>query len=549
MFRPSLTTALSVAFLAYMGHSVWTMGRLFWPPDCPDPLEGCLSSVLDERPERDLLIFSALKARPDRDRDLHYLDAFHLVDLRAEAELSVRVPLPASVRRNGTLYLTVFSVPAVEGDPRTNWYQRIHHAETTYSMIPWTVHQVPEAESFNLLGQAEAPPPPRPGPEPRPRPVTHLRSAITLSLMTDPVRLPRSDIPPELYYLMRLSADQREYLPIVYVDELSLRLRDLRRVNATDEAATVDFRYRPIGFGQLRLFLQFTQALSSMHQMGFTFKDIDEVKGIFADTNMLLLLITFSVSAVHLLFDFLAFKNDISFWRQRQSMVGLSSRTLLWRAFSQSIVFLYLWDEETSLLVLVPSFVAALIEMWKVTKAFKVRLNWTGWRPRLSLGDPSATEKTTQEFDSQSMKYLAYVLYPLCAGGAVYSLLYTPHKSWWSWTIQSLVNGVYAFGFLFMLPQLFVNYKLKSVAHLPWRAFMYKAFNTFIDDLFAFIITMPTAHRVACFRDDIVFLVYLYQRYLYPVDKTRIDDSGMIEESPDTVTGERPQIAESKKKK
>ncbi len=87
------------------------------------------------------------------------------------------------------------------------------------------------------------------------------------------------------------------------------------------------------------------------------------------------------------------------------------------------------------------------------------------------------------------------MLYPLCLGGAVYSLVYTPHKSWWSWTIQSLVNGVYAFGFLFMLPQLFVNYKLKSVAHLPWRAFMYKAFNTFIDDLFAFIITMPTAHR------------------------------------------------------
>ena len=76
------------------------------------------------------------------------------------------------------------------------------------------------------------------------------------------------------------------------------------------------------------------------------------------------------------------------------------------------------------------------------------------------------------------------------------------------------MNGVYAFGFLFMLPQLFVNYRLKSVAHLPWRAFMYKAFNTFIDDLFAFIITMPTAHRVACFRDDIVFLVYLYQRYV-----------------------------------
>ncbi len=43
---------------------------------------------------------------------------------------------------------------------------------------------------------------------------------------------------------------------------------------------------------------------------------------------------------------------------------------------------------------------------------------------------------------------------------------------------------------------------------------------------------------MACFRDDIVFLIYLYQRYLYPVDKTRIDVSGMIEESPDSNTGE-----------
>lgn len=40
-----------------------------------------------------------------------------------------------------------------------------------------------------------------------------------------------------------------------------------------------------------------------------------------------------------------------------------------------------------------------------------------------------------------------------------------------------------------------------------------QAFNTFIDDIFAFIITMPTSHRLACFRDDVVFLVYLYQRW------------------------------------
>ena len=52
-----------------------------------------------------------------------------------------------------------------------------------------------------------------------------------------------------------------------------------------------------------------------------------------------------------------------------------------------------------------------------------------------------------------------------------------------------------------MTPQLFINYKLKSVAHLPWRMLTYKALNTFIDDLFAFVIRMPLLYRLGCFRD------------------------------------------------
>merc|ERR1712137_1534239 len=179
--------------------------------------------------------------------------------------------------------------------------------------------------------------------------------------------------------------------------------------------------------------------------------------------------------------------------------------------------------------------VGALIEIWKVTKALHVTVSMSG----LKFGEDSKVEATTAELDTVAMKYLSWVLYPLCIGGAIYSLLYTPHKSWYSWTIQTAVNGVYAFGFLFMLPQLFLNYKLKSVAHLPWRAFMYKAFNTFIDDVFAFIITMPTAHRVACFRDDFVFVIYLYQRWLYPVDKSRINEFGFSAESDAEVDSER----------
>ena len=320
-------------------------------------------------------------------KDFKFVCDFDIADPQATVEKVVDIKLPARVKKNGTMYLGVFSTPFREKDvPEKDWAKMIGGKEVTYNMVPLTQHQVPEAETFNLLGSKEnagegsgTTTQKKPGTTGRTeKPTTHLRSKLTVSMMVDPVNMPKNEIPGELYYLMRKTENQKRYLPIVYVDELSLRLRDLVVVNATDDAGRVEFTYRPISYGKLRLFLQFTSALASMHQLGFTAKDTDEVKGIFADTNMVLLLVTFGVSAVHLLFDFLAFKNDISFWRNKKTMEGLSSTTVLWRAFSQSVVFLYLWDEETSLLVLIPSGIAAVIEMWKVKKAFRVKIGLSG---------------------------------------------------------------------------------------------------------------------------------------------------------------------------
>ena len=55
---------------------------------------------------------------------------------------------------------------------------------------------------------------------------------------------------------------------------------------------------------------------------------------------------------------------------------------------------------------------------------------------------------------------------------------------------------------------------------------MYKVFNTFIDDIFAFVIEMPTMHRIATLRDDLVFFIFLFQRYIYGVDKKRANEFG-----------------------
>lgn len=87
-----------------------------------------------------------------------------------------------------------------------------------------------------------------------------------------------------------------------------------------------------------------------------------------------------------------------------------------------------------------------------------------------------------------------------------------------------------------MTPQIFINYKMKSVGQMPWRMFVYKALNTVIDDLFAFIIKMPLLHRIACFRDDVVFVILLYQRWIYPVDQSRIGDDDNAEDDSNKKT-------------
>ena len=77
----------------------------------------------------------------------------------------------------------------------------------------------------------------------------------------------------------------------------------------------------------------------------------------------------------------------------------------------------------------------------------------------------------------------------------------------------------------------------------------YKALNTFIDDLFAFIIKMPTLHRMSCFRDDLVFAVFLYQRWVYRVDMSRRNEFGQYgDAAADEMSGEGKTDKKKKKK-
>nr|VZI47743.1 unnamed protein product [Spirometra erinaceieuropaei] len=352
------------------------------------------------------------------------------------------------------------------------------------------------------------------------------------TLMMSSYRTPKS----KAFNLINKNSDEHEvdtdrpithWLSNIYVAVLNYPIAFSMEEVPTELHSVLHVRVQPLSVGKLRLRCMLEQTSESLQSLGFKEKDVEDVRSLFTDTNIYLLMTTVIVSVLHLFFDFLAFKNDIQFWRLAENTAGLSIRTIIWRCLSTSIIFLYLFEERSSLLILVPSGISVLIEYWKLMRMAKVTLTFRGG---LSMGTRNKEELETDQLDAYFMHWLMIFMTPLCISGAIYSLLYMPHRSWYSWILQTAVNGVYAFGFLLMTPQLFINYRLKSVANLPWRALTYKAFNTFIDDFFAFIIKMPTAHRIACFRDDIVFVIYLYQRWLYPVDHTRVNEFGQVGE-------------------
>lgn len=82
------------------------------------------------------------------------------------------------------------------------------------------------------------------------------------------------------------------------------------------------------------------------------------------------------------------------------------------------------------MLVLVPAGIGTLIELWKCKKILKLEITLSGIRvkPNVESKSVQKQENRTKEVDREAMTYLSYVLYPLCICGAVYSLIYQPHK-------------------------------------------------------------------------------------------------------------------------
>lgn len=400
--------------------------------------------------------------------------------------------------------------------------------------------------------------------------ISYWKPEVAIHLVTDSTKYPYDHVPYSIRQNIIFSDKQKKemqfgrsvsrelnsatYCPPIHADEIGLTSDKYVDLNSTIKALPLKITYSSMSMQRWLLMNHMEHSLRQQQEtLGFTAKDLDDVRRLISDTSLYLLGVTVLASLLHLLFEFLAFQSDINFWKENKSLAGLSTRALITDLVSQIVILLFLIDSQTSLLVTIPSGIGIVIQIWKVQKAtgaaflwydqngsFSPHIAFTRWKAieesrsttRKDRVDKDSSDsdkleaedvlaKVTLEADGLAAYYLGTILLPLVLGAAARSLIYDQHVTWYSWLLATLTSCVYAGGFVLMCPQLFINHKLKSVSHLPWKFLCFKFVNTFIDDLFSFIIAMPVMHRLSVFRDDIVFFIYMYQRYIYKVDSSR----------------------------
>ncbi|XDV39838.1 hypothetical protein PO909_009021 [Leuciscus waleckii] len=505
-FKMSYTKVICGVLVVYVLHTCWAIYGFIHTKPC-DSAKGdsCVTSYLTVKPRLQLSVYSALDPSDEAGHNLLFkVDRF---DINAKFERKVSVAVPAMTHNNGSVHAVVF----VHKSGVSPWKDSRH------------VRLVTRLTSQVILLQSGTSTNPE-APEEQ-QIVSFWKSRLPLNVMNEDFTFNSAAVPSDLRRYMKIVEDGKKekkklYLPLLLVDELRSRLKDLIEINSTTKAVPLTISYDTITLRKFRIWIHIQAVIYSLKHFGFSEQNLDEIKAMFVDSGLHILALSILVPAFHLSFEVFAFKNDIRFWREKKSLAGISRRSVVWRCFSTIVIFLHLIEEKSSWLILLPTGISALIELWKVNKVLALSPTFHDER----MDD---FERATEDYDSKAMKFLSYLMYPLCISGAIYSYLYLQNKSWYSWITNGLISGVYAFGFLSMVPQLFINYKLKSVAHLQMSVLMYKGLNTFISDVFSGIITTPGPHQLACFRDDVVFLIYLYQRRIYPVSKSRSRDFGV----------------------
>ncbi|OLY83427.1 Cleft lip and palate transmembrane protein 1-like protein [Smittium mucronatum] len=268
--------------------------------------------------------------------------------------------------------------------------------------------------------------------------IPHLKTKVDLEIVLERHEFPKNRFPSDIVQFIRLARRDNsqnpgkplKYLPLFWENPLATREDHYTPIRSTQNSTQEDdselgirlnfnLKFRVVQLGWFRLSVKLLQAISILSVPGSPIHlpkaEISNIKQMIYDSNSNILLMTFIASILHMVFEFLAYKEDISFYTTKSSKSSVQSASLddskskpasvteeeesktktelateeeaesgqfdsisrsasLMRAFGTFIGCLYLWDQRdsASFLVVFGSIVGTCVEVWKLFKIFNI---------------------------------------------------------------------------------------------------------------------------------------------------------------------------------
>jgi len=539
---------LILGFVGYIGYEVYVLYSFCQPPLAAD---GVAWDLL-EAPALDIsLLLSLSDQRPRLPQEgerpgssTHILigefTAVRPSDLAGREDLIVKdLGLPASFFANSSVYL---HVTATRSDGKGKSKGVRHEAVRISRHILQADRRVRKryllgAEDQEVLDQ---------------RPVASLPKVVEVGFVQELRRLDAQGLQEKgighyvkngklklPLYVNTLVSPRDEYAPL------------LENVSSAGlEPPSLQLKFRNVGLAYWIMQFQIGAAFDEAEKnMGLNEYDVDSFKQMIGGSSPYKIVLVYGVAILHLVFEFLAFTSDLDFWRTKTSFEGLSSLSITLQTCMNVIMFFYVQEQGQTKFVMYFIAFRFCLQLWKLRKltTFERCQGFPFFRWVNRRGDGQGLEELEEVHDAERrcMKWLVLILLPVIVAFSVYRLIHQRWRSWYSWFIQTLAICAQTGGFVVMTPQVFMNWRLKSVEHLPWKALTYQAINTFIDDIFALCIRMPEVQKYSVFRDDIIFAICCYQRWIYK--KEAVAEAVADSEGDEQERDSREKPAEEKK--
>lgn len=331
--------------------------------------------------------------------------------------MTINVSIPESVQRNkSSLFAHVF-VCRKGYSPNPSWAKQHRqrtgdlHWNTMYAGVELT-HRLPEKQVLkaikrNLLYDP-VPPPEDLSMKKRSRILPYWAPRLAIFVVTDELVYPALDQnymnEIVLWHLQQQNAidhQQSTYKPLLYIDELGTLSKDMLDINSTATVLPLKISLAPLGTTRFHWMVQMYYSIQMHKEMGTPESEMEDVRRMFVETNSWLLVVTITVSLLHVILDLLAFKNDVYFWRDLQSTKGISVRAIAVEFVMEFVVLLYLFDNDTSYLVLFTVFGTLVVDLWKLVRA------WALMRGHQAGDDQDSKQISEEEAVSRQIDYLA----------------------------------------------------------------------------------------------------------------------------------------------